>query len=378
MKPLLCIVSLLCFVCLIISSCGLQGKKIEPQRQEVKSPAKKTGPLNTQLGDESQAVRNKDIDEPKQIEAPDGATVNRVLSLDGDGDYLQIPDSQSFHSFSFTNAITLEAWVKASSFYTSHGGVNTIIRKGVSAYTENFFLRFWRLSGKPQVSMSVAGLYPIAAYDFIIDKWYHLAGTYDGTTYKIFVNGVNIETVEWFPSQLDLLLLRIDTKFQSDLDHNSISADLRQALRLPLSPNVTVLVREKDSKWLIIDRSFQHTYTVLKQAGELNIYLNFWRVGQTHTDVSDVFIGRGSPEWSFGEYFHGEIDEMRVWNVVRTQEQIQANMDKVLTGNEAGLVGYWNFDGGTANDRSPNGNHGVLKGDAKIVEEKIHTEPLQF
>jgi hypothetical protein len=32
------------------------------------------------------------------------------------------------------------------------------------------------------------------------------------------------------------------------------------------------------------------------------------------------------------------------------------------------LVGYWNFDDGTSDDKSPKGNHGVFKGDAKILK----------
>ena len=39
--------------------------------------------------------------------------------------------------------------------------------------------------------------------------------------------------------------------------------------------------------------------------------------------------------------------------------------DEINSGN---LVGYWNFDDGTADDLSPYGNHGTLMGDAEIVD----------
>jgi len=43
-------------------------------------------------------------------------------------------------------------------------------------------------------------------------------------------------------------------------------------------------------------------------------------------------------------FFSGEIDEVRTWNVVRSKEEIQDTLDRSLTGNEPGLVSYWQFD----------------------------------
>ena len=46
-------------------------------------------------------------------------------------------------------------------------------------------------------------------------------------------------------------------------------------------------------------------------------------------------------------------------------------MNSTLTGNESGLVGYWDFDGldddGLVPDLSGNENHGTLVGDANLV-----------
>ena len=60
---------------------------------------------------------------------------------------------------------------------------------------------------------------------------------------------------------------------------------------------------------------------------------------------------------------HGQLDEVRLWKVARTQEQIQTAMTGELTGAETGLVGYWPLDEGTGNiahDRTANGNNGIL------------------
>ena len=67
--------------------------------------------------------------------------------------------------------------------------------------------------------------------------------------------------------------------------------------------------------------------------------------------------------------FVGQIDEVRVWNVARTEQQIRADMNKQLKGDEPGLVGYWKFDEeteGRVSDSSPNKNDGQLIGNANL------------
>ena len=77
----------------------------------------------------------------------------------------------------------------------------------------------------------------------------------------------------------------------------------------------------------------------------------------TH-DSSDLRFGN----WSgCCEDFDGIIDEVRIWNVARTEQQIQNHMDLPLVGNEPGLVGYWRFDersGQLVTDSSIHGNDG--------------------
>jgi len=60
---------------------------------------------------------------------------------------------------------------------------------------------------------------------------------------------------------------------------------------------------------------------------------------------------------------NGTIQEMRFWDVARTQAQLQGSMNKQLTGNETGLIGYWRFNDGTGQviaDHSPTNNAGFL------------------
>ena len=57
--------------------------------------------------------------------------------------------------------------------------------------------------------------------------------------------------------------------------------------------------------------------------------------------------------------FDGHIDEFRIWNTRRTDEDILNNMNAKLTGTEEGLVAYWQLDeatGDIAYDKSGNGH----------------------
>ena len=71
-----------------------------------------------------------------------------------------------------------------------------------------------------------------------------------------------------------------------------------------------------------------------------------------------------TPVKSIGTQFQGKIDEVRMWNVARTESEIKADMDKQLTGSETNLVAYYPMDlNGDFQliDLSPNQNHGTLK-----------------
>ena len=64
-------------------------------------------------------------------------------------------------------------------------------------------------------------------------------------------------------------------------------------------------------------------------------------------------------------YFDGRIDEVRIWNIARNQEEIVSSMDSSLTGQESGLVAYYNFDEGSGiilNDLTGNGHNGTVVG----------------
>ena len=85
--------------------------------------------------------------------------------------------------------------------------------------------------------------------------------------------------------------------------------------------------------------------------------------GQITNDAVPLNIGR--LVWQTTNFdLDGQADEISLWNIALTQQQVQDYMEVDLTG-ETGLVGYWNFNEGsgeTANDASGNDNHGTIYG----------------
>ena len=74
----------------------------------------------------------------------------------------------------------------------------------------------------------------------------------------------------------------------------------------------------------------------------------------------------GARYWSnsLAHFFQGVIDDVRVWQVARSQTQIAADMNRRLSGYELGLVAYYRFDeaqGGFTADSTVYENVGVLR-----------------
>ena len=128
-------------------------------------------------------------------------------------------------------------------------------------------------------------------------------------------------------------------------------------------------------------RGFHHLAVVVEEttSSSVTVYRNGNLLWQT--TLADTIGNTTGKPWVLGhlsltDFFNGIIDEVRLWGSARTQEQIQATMKTTLTGRESGLIGYWNFDDGTANDFTANGNHGMLMGDADIIPLGTWPPPL--
>lgn len=117
----------------------------------------------------------------------------------------------------------------------------------------------------------------------------------------------------------------------------------------------------QEGQWYHIAVSHDGTNTRFYINGSLDGERTDFSSGESNN--ADLSIA-GSPLLS-EHFFEGKIDEIRLWNISRTEEEISEHYDKVLYGLEGGLCGYWRFNAGsgdTAFDYSSNSNHGSLEG----------------
>ena len=91
--------------------------------------------------------------------------------------------------------------------------------------------------------------------------------------------------------------------------------------------------------------------------------------GSIRTSSLPLFLGKAP--WTNYNNYNGMMDEVRVWNVARTAEQISSDMQYILAGDEPGLVGYWNFNeepgATTIADASGNNNTGTMRNSASLA-----------
>ena len=232
---------------------------------------------------------------------------NYVLQLDGQGDYVQLPDN----IFNNLDEATIEGWVKWERF----GYFSQLFGFGSGAKWRTMVVNNSKYTSGLQYFIYInMKLYLIKVPGILqLNQWHHIAAVSGGNGMKLYLNGVLVGTHDYTGS------------------FSAINVGNDQI------PQPSSLAKGGE--------------------GGKGGFLGYF--GKSH--------------WSENDDFKGQLDEIRVWKVARTVEQIRAKMYQKLKGNEPGLVGLWNFEEGDAKDSSKNGYDGVLNGDAHCVEAELPT-----
>ncbi|MBU2650650.1 MAG: LamG domain-containing protein [Bacteroidetes bacterium] len=188
---------------------------------------------------------------------------NNLLDFAGDNDYISITGLSS-NGFS---GITIEAWVYPHSFndpvpdarisnVAGHNDASSLLRIGDShpgELEDNDIPQFVVTTGSGNKKCT-------GTTQMLVNKWYHIAGTYDGSNLRIYVNG-------------------------------------------------------------ILEKTVAHT-------------------GNITNGMSTMEIGGSGTE----RYFDGLMDEVRIWNDARTQDEIRQNMYREIISPGSDLVAYYKLN----------------------------------
>ena len=199
------------------------------------------------------------------------------------------------NDLNITYNLTVEAWIKASSFGSSPVSNSIVCKHGWTSGEKGYVLR---AGGDGQLSFTIAGLKsngvneswqevlsPVGSLQ--LNTWYHVAGTFDGNKLRLYINGSQVAS-----------------------------------------------------------KSYN---------GRIDPSVNY-----------NLKIGRIADEGAASDrYFHGLIDEVRIWKEARSSSEISNNYNEHINPSSVNnLVGYWRFNDGSGTDvqdRGTGNNQGTLK-----------------
>ncbi len=257
------------------------------------------------------------------VTMPTPGSAQRSLHLDGTTGYAEVRNSNDLN---LTRDWTIEAWFKDDDSRGFSHPYHEILNKGdVDASNVPYFARVGmnRLEAGFRSANDVSLItYNLAAAGVSPSAWHHVAVTFDADQHvlNLWLDGKRVRTQQAGP-------------------HTRVTNDL------PLE----------------IGRSGPSLFGSGRQ-----ILVG----GNRHCGTADALRPNGIniPRFS-PAYWCGNLDNVRIWNVARTDAEITQNYKLRLTGPTRGLVGAWTMDDATATtapDTSGNHHDATLHGGATL------------
>jgi hypothetical protein len=216
----------------------------------------------------------------------------------------------------------VSAGIGAISYTVTTNGCSTTVTTNVTVNTPHNGLNFDGVDDYVTIPNMVSGT------SFTIEYWMK--------TTQISNTGTN-----WFNGNgiVDAEVPTVQRDFGTSLLNNKIAFGIGQS-------DVTI-----QSSSIVNTGDWTHVAASWNQGtGQMVLYINGAQeataTASTATRTAPANIRFGAMQ-TLVSYFNGTLDEVRIWNTVRTQSQIQANMNCDIP-QQSGLVGYYRLDQGTA------------------------------
>ena len=292
-----------------------------------------------------------------------------ALMFDGIVDYIEVPDNASIGA-NLTNAFTVAAWFKSNVPLTVNGGTYRMFEKG-----DNIFI----LQGDGNTnSLGNGGMNLVvkrtnAVYSASINqaleanRWYHIAGSFDGTNARVYLDGriKGTKTVGG-PIDDDMLPLRIGADdankfFNGAMDDVRIwsralsDREIRNlnGLDLPDPPSITTQPQGA-SKYAGASISFS-----VEAKGQEPFSYAWYKDGKAILGATNAsYVLAAVQPSDSGAY------TVKVINALGEKESVAAELKvTAITDIKTGQLAFWKFDetsGEVAKDSSGNNNDAQL------------------
>ncbi len=140
----------------------------------------------TEFADESGHGRNGSCSSPHCPTAGANGHHGKALRFDGSDDYVEVPHSDGLNPA----AMTIAAWIKADTWATEYWEGVVVSKDDWESDVRGYTLRTGE-NGRLSFALPIDGTWEQALSGQVMSTgtWVHVAGTYDGNTIKVFVNG---------------------------------------------------------------------------------------------------------------------------------------------------------------------------------------------
>ncbi|MCH7964047.1 MAG: DUF2341 domain-containing protein [Bacteroidetes bacterium] len=339
-------------------------------------------------------------DDEVSAEGQDGK-IGPGQQFDNNNDYILVANSPEL---GITGDITISAWIKrdasdnTETILTKSNGARWDYDLYIGNLINNDELVFWADDATPE---------SVGSTDTITDtSWHHVAATRNGTTVTFYIDGAatsgggsmsgafnnnddpvrigDAGSLDPFGGYLDEIRISstdrdsswIGTEYRNQNSpgtfmsfSNQTAAGVSKSLAYGISTNNSKAygtINNQGVSGSITAGEWNHIcLSYNKDAGgtdEIKLYLNGT---QSATGDYSTAISTNNNNLLLGDMagFIGKMDEIRLWNDVRTQQEIRDNMHILVTpGSETNLVAYWklNESSGTSAPDSKGSNTGTL------------------
>ncbi|MBF0450306.1 MAG: cadherin domain-containing protein, partial [Candidatus Magnetomorum sp.] len=309
-----------------------------------------------------------------------------ALDFDGDDDYVVTGAGIDLANSDFT----VEFWANRQALNED----NTVVSQG----SDFPLLIGFNSSNKFVFNMGFNNLETSQTYGY--SEWHHWAVTYDSTSNvkNIYIDGINMVSASstqdytdtgnlyigknssFFDDSACFNNISLNQSISGTLDTSSClsinrSGSYADFFRFSLNETTTIYISaiSSFSRYLYLMAGFGNNGSVTYSSsssisinlspGDYTLEITTYSSGLTGNYTLNLEKSGFTASTETAHYFKGILDEVRIWNIARTETDIRNTMTQSLAANETGLLAYYNFNsvsGSTLSDMTANGNHGTL------------------